>query len=69
MKPWRQWLLAVLLGALGFVAAWGTWHLYLDHANFHALLQWAVQQQAPQAPSRYQPPTDLPPRPPKEVPR
>ena len=72
MKPWRQWVLAVLLGALGFMAAWGVWHLYLDHSNFHALLQWAVQMQAQQAQPpqpRYQPPTDLPPRPPKETPR
>ena len=37
-------LKAIGAGVLGFMLAWGSWHLYIDHQNFHALLN-AIQQQ------------------------
>ena len=41
---YRSSLKALGAGILGFMLAWSGWHLYIDHQNFHALLN-AIQQQ------------------------
>jgi hypothetical protein len=39
----------VLLGALGFAIAFGSWHLYLDHSNLHAIVNMVAASQNQQA--------------------
>lgn len=34
----KRHLLPMLVGAVGFVLAWGAWHLYIDHLNHHAVI-------------------------------
>lgn len=44
----RKHLIPVALGVLGVVLALSAWHLYLDHRNHHAAIQFIldVQQNA-----------------------
>lgn len=44
----RQRLRAVGLGFLGVLLGLAVWHLWLDHRNLHALLQFATQPRAAQ---------------------
>jgi hypothetical protein len=39
-------LTAVGFGVLGVIVALAGWHLYVDHQNFHALVNMAIQQAA-----------------------
>lgn len=37
-------LLGTVVGVVAFLVAWSLWHLWIDHQNLHALLNWANQQ-------------------------
>lgn len=32
-------VLTIAIGVLAFSLAWSSWHLYIDHQNFHAMLR------------------------------
>jgi hypothetical protein len=45
----KRYVVAFLVGLLGVGFGLGAWHLYEDHQNFHALLNWANAVAAAQA--------------------
>lgn len=69
----RSGLIAAFCGLAGFALSWGAWHLYIDHAQLHAVVavlnqsiaqaQQAQQAQAQPAPRAPEAPT-RPPQPP-----
>ena len=38
--------LGMLAGVVGFLVAWSAWHLYLDHQNFHMIVNFLNAQVA-----------------------
>lgn len=52
----RRYVAAFLVGLMGVGFGMGIWHLYEDHQNFHAVLNWANAIAAAQAKAQ-QPPT------------
>jgi predicted negative regulator of RcsB-dependent stress response len=49
MALFKRYVVAFLVGVLGMGFGLGVWHLYEDHQNFHALLNWANAVAAAQA--------------------
>ena len=47
----KRLVLSLLVGACGFFLAWGGWHLYQDHQNWHILLNQLQLEQQKQAAS------------------
>lgn len=54
---WKLALVSLGAGIVGVFLTWGAGHLYQDHQNLHAALNWimAVQQQAQKAAQQAQP--------------
>ena len=53
---WRVLGVALLVGVLGFGLAWGTWHLWVDHQQHHAMLNAMIQAQQQRATPGLPPP-------------
>lgn len=50
MNTLRIAILSLVLGMLGFALAFAGWHLWIDHYNFHAMLNQYVSEHAQPAP-------------------
>lgn len=60
-------LIALIFGILGVLLALGAWHLYIDHLNHHATVQFIIDVQRAQqrAQSPASPPVAVAPEPTK----
>lgn len=45
----REYMKPFAAGLLGMALFWGAWHLYIDHANLHAVVTFLEQAQRQQA--------------------